>query len=275
MEIRVLKHFINMSIYDFLVSFHLSKATIKSLELNKRVFLNNEYICDFHYKLKENDMLIINFSEKQNIIPYNYRINILYEDDFVIAVNKPANILIHSDGNTYETLTNAVYNHVRKTNKEAFVYPVHRIDYETTGIVLFSKNKLALSYLSVEIEKHNVLKQYVCLCHGKFRNKEGQIKLPISKDRHSNRQIINENGKEAKSNYKVLEHKNNISKVQVEIEHGRKHQIRVHLSALNHPIVGDKVYGKSDGELKLHFKKMSFIHPYTQEKIIIECEEEF
>ena len=274
MEIKVLKHFENISIADFLLGFHLSKPTIKTLEVNGKILLNGD-VVSFDHKLLDGDKLVINFDEKQNIIPYNYSIEVLYEDEYIVVVNKPSNILIHSDGNTYETLTNAVYNYLKKKTKNAFAYPVHRIDYETTGIVVFAKNKLSLAYFSKEIEEHNILKQYVCLCHGKFKNKEGVISLPISKDRHSNKQIVNAKGKEAESIYKVINFKNNISKVLVEIKHGRRHQIRVHLSSLNHPIVGDKIYGRADGDLKLHFKKVGFVHPYTKENIVIECGEIF
>jgi 23S rRNA pseudouridine1911/1915/1917 synthase len=182
---------------------------------------------------------------------------------------------VHPDGNTSKTLMNAVHNYLSKKVENTFAYPVHRIDFDTTGIVVFAKDPLTLSFLSTEIENHNLIKKYVCLCYNRFPSLSGKIEKNISKDRHSNKQIISKNGKEAISYYKVLEN-GSVSKVEVTIIHGRTHQIRVHMQSINHPLLGDKIYGKDDGyDLKLHFKNISFFHPFKGEKIFIECEEQF
>ena len=198
-----------------------------------------------------------------------------YEDDYILIVNKPHKILVHPDGNTSKTLMNAVHNYLSKKVENTFAYPVHRIDFDTTGIVVFAKDPLTLSFLSTEIENHNLIKKYVCLCYNRFPSLSGKIEKNISKDRHSKKQIISKNGKEAISYYKVLEN-GSVSKVEVTIIHGRTHQIRVHMQSINHPLLGDKIYGKDDGyDLKLHFKNISFFHPFKGEKIFIECEEQF
>lgn len=275
MKIKILEQFNNMPAFDYLESFHVGKHIINNWFSNKQIKLNDNIILDSKMILKVNDILELDIETEVNMIPYKIKINVLYEDDNIIAVEKPQGILIHSDGNTYETLTNATYNYLSKSNKHPFVYPVHRIDYDTTGIVLFAKNPLALAYLSGEIEAHNVVKEYVCLCHNHFKEKEGMINSKIGRDRHSNKQVITNSGKTSESYYRVINN-GKISKVVVNIKHGRKHQIRVHLASINHPIVGDKLYGIEDGEtLKLHFRKMIFTDPYTRKDIEIKCEEKF
>lgn len=275
MKIKVIKYYDNMNLSAFLDSFHLGKKNINSILNSKNIKINDVIVVDSNYVLKKDDIIEINEPQKINMIPYKIHLDILYEDDFIIIVNKPKNILIHTDGNTYETLTNAVYNYLKTKKERGFAYPVHRIDYETTGIVLFAKNEMALSFLSVEIENHNVEKEYVCLVHNKFKKTKDIINKPIGRDRHSEKQVVCAGGKSAETSYMVL--KNDlISKVKVNIKHGRKHQIRVHMSHINHPIVGDSLYGKDDSEeLKLHFKKIKFIHPYTREHKEIICQEDF
>lgn len=272
-KFKVINQFINKTIYEYLLSFHLSNSFINDLFNNKKIKVNNE-IVNKEYILICTDIIAIILSLVNKIIPYNFPIDIIYEDDFIIVVNKPQNILVHTDGNTNSTLTNAVNNYLSLADANPCAYPIHRLDYETTGIVIFAKNKLSLSFLSVEIENHLLYKQYVCLCYGKFKELEGEINKPIGKNRHNNNQIVCKNGKTATSYYKVIKN-DKISKVLVNIEHGRKHQIRVHMNYIGHSIVGDKIYGNDLGGLKLHFKKVIFTHPYTREKMTIECKEAF
>ena len=270
----VQEKFNNIAIIDYFNSYHINKSIINDAINNKVLFVNGKIIKDNMFLLYSNDVIEIGI-KYEDVQPYNYNIDVIYEDEYIIAVNKPKNILVHTDGNTNQTLTNAVCSYLRQKDKMPYAYPIHRLDYETTGIVVFAKNKVVLSFLSVEIEKHNVLKKYVCLCYGKFSKKEGFINKAISSDRHSNKQIVCKNGKEALTTYKVIKN-DDISKVEVMIKHGRKHQIRVHLNSLNHPLVGDSLYGIEDGQsLKLHFKYISFTHPYTREQIIIESKEDF
>ena len=262
------------SLFDYLLSYKVNKSFVNHLLNLKKIKLNGSNIIDKNYDIIEGDIIELNI-EIEEIEPYAFDIKVIYEDSHIIIVDKPANILVHSDGNTNNTLTNAVKHYLNKKNEICNAYPIHRLDYETTGIVIFAKNKLMLSYLSVSIEKHELLKKYICLCQNPFSSKQGVINSPIAKDRHSNKQIVVKTGKEAESIYKVIKN-GKISKVEVQIKHGRKHQIRVHMASIGHPIVGDKIYGNNQKEsLKLHFWYVEFIHPYTKEKMMVKCKEKF
>ena len=226
---------------------------------------------------KDNDIIEIDESiiKENKYIPWNKKINVLYEDDDLLIVYKPINMLVHPDGNSNETLVNAVSNYYK--GKNIIFEHLHRLDFETSGMIIFSKNILAHSYMSNLWENHDVLKQYICLCHNHFSIPKGTINKKIASDRHSNKQIISQGGKDAKTIYKVLEEINNISKVNVQIEGGRRHQIRVHLSSIHHPIVGDKLYGIDDksSRMMLQFYKVGFVHPRTFEYFKFEIEQEF
>ena len=271
---EIKKDFDNRKLIDYLLEYKVNKKFLNHIINEKKVILNNLVVKSGNVFLSKGDVITISLPV-EDIQPFKYDVNILYEDEWIVAVKKPSNMLVHSDGQTTETLTNAVNYYFEKKKDICSAYPIHRLDYETTGIVVFAKNKFSLAYLSVAIEKHELQKEYVCLCEGFFSKCKGTIFAPIGKDRHSNKQIVISSGKEARSFYEVIEN-GKISKVKVVIEHGRKHQIRVHLAHIKHPIIGDKLYGnESSKSLKLHFKKVVLTHPYTKKQMEIICEEEF
>lgn len=263
-----------VTLEEFFKSFCLGKDKINSLIFGKNVLINNKKILDKKNEIKWNDEIIVKINAPI-IAPFACELDVLYEDDNILVVNKPPKMLIHPDGIKENTLLNAVYFYLQEKEKIQYAYPIHRIDYDTTGIVVFAKDPLTLSFLCAEIEKHHLVKEYVCLCHGKFDVSNGIINSKIGKNRHSKGQIITNFGKDSESSYEVI--KNGvISKVRVTIVHGRKHQIRVHMQSIGHPIVGDKIYGYEDGEnLKLHFKKIVFYHPFKNKKITIQSKEIF
>ena len=262
------------TIDEFFKMFYLGKEKINSYIYNNRVLVNGVVVNNLDSVIYENDVLEI-VEEYEPIKLSNRRVKVLYEDKNIIVVNKPRKMLVHPDGIDNSTLSNAVLHYLNNRRENIYAYPIHRIDYNTTGIVVFAKDPLTLSYLSVAVEKHQLEKEYVCLCHGVFSNLKGKIECKIGKDRHSNKQIVCESGKEAETYYEVLV-KEKYTKLKVLIIHGRKHQIRVHLSSINHPIVGDELYGMNDGEeLKLHFKRIKFTHPFKGTKMEISCEEDF
>lgn len=259
----------------YLNSFHLSRTNIYKLELSQS-------IKSAHNVIKNDDVLVegqvieITYQAKEQTIPFEGDIKILYEDEDLLIVDKPAYQLVHTDGITIDTLTNRVHHYYHQQSLSLDVFPVHRIDYETSGIVIFAKHFLAQSYFSYLFEKKDIKKYYVCLARHPFKEKSGSIKMPIGKDRHQQKQIISSSGKPCETRYQVLYEKEGLSKVEVEIIGGRKHQIRVHLASIGHPIVGDKLYGVNQHiRLMLHFKKVSFVHPRTREMFTFTCQETF
>lgn len=264
------------SLADFFNFYKLSKDNIKKLISLKGILVNDMVIDNINFSLKKNDLICIDEAliKKNKYIPYKFDLNILYEDNDIVLVYKPKNILVHPDGNSNETLVNALSYYYRNT--DVVFEHLHRLDYETDGIVLFSKNILAHSYLVSLFEDREVVKKYICLCHGNFNKTKAVIDAPISKDRHvNNKMIVYKGGKKALSEYEVL-YNSSISKLLVTIKGGRKHQIRVHLSHIKHPICGDKLYGVLDNfdSLCLTFVYIRFIHPRTLELFEFEIESE-
>jgi len=266
------------TIGEMLSFYHISKDNIKSLINNKVIKVNDIEVNNLDFDIKKDDLILIDESvvKKSKYIPWNKKLKILYEDDDIVIVYKEPFMLVHPDGNTNETLINALAYYYKDT--DVIFEHLHRLDFETTGMLVCSKNILAHSYLSYLWEERNVSKNYICLCHKHFSVREGVIDKKISSDRHNNnKQVITRNGKDAKTEYKVLDEHNNVSRVDVKIIGGRKHQIRVHLSSINHPILGDKIYGFKDDakRLMLEFYKVKFTHPRTLKEFEFECEKEF
>ena len=243
---------------EFLESNHLSKSNINKLIECKAISNSNEYLNKDSI-INIGDEIYINYSllEENEYELFDKEITVLYEDREIIAVEKPRGILIHSDGNTNETLLNAVCNYLNKQGDDSFVRCLHRIDVDTTGIVLFSKNILAYNNINYQIENLLVNKEYRALVEGEIFE-DGDVNLPIGRDRHNSRKyIVCSCGKPAYTKYQVIERKKGKTLLKVNITTGRTHQIRVHLSHIGHPIIGDSIYGKK-GKLKLHFYKIGF-----------------
>ncbi|MDX9691269.1 MAG: RluA family pseudouridine synthase [Acholeplasmataceae bacterium] len=259
----------------YLNYFHLSKSNIYKLELNKQVTSHGEVLRSDDV-LHEGQHIEIHYEPELKTMPFQGDIDILYEDDDFLIVNKPAYLLVHTDGQTIDTLTNRVQFHYQEKDIEIDAYPVHRIDFETSGMIVFAKHFLAQSYFSYLFEAQEINKYYVCVCRNPFVEKEGIIREPIGKDRHTSKQIVSPTGKDAETKFKVIKEIDGQTKVLVEIAGGRKHQIRVHMAYINHPIVGDKLYGVNDyNRMLLHFKRVEFTHPRTMERFVFESNEPF
>lgn len=260
----------NKSISSFLSAFYLGKEKIYKLELNSCLFINDKKAFTRSI-LKENDILTIIIDEEINVAPCGDDLEVVYEDEHFLFVNKPKNMLVHDDGTKQEiTLSNLVAKYYKNKRIHRMVRFSNRLDYETSGIVVFSKNEIAHAYLDALIRERKVSKKYYAVCYNYFSKKEGSINQNIARDRHnSQKMIIHKNGKEAISNFKVIKN-GKISLVDVEILTGRTHQIRVHLAYLNHPLLGDKLYGKEDNySLMLQAYLFEFKHPFTNQKLSI------
>jgi 23S rRNA pseudouridine1911/1915/1917 synthase len=259
------KQFNQVKIRDFLASFHMSKSKIYNFELHKSALVNQVY-KGLDAILKTNDNLSLDFVgfHTTPLMPYQGEIKVIYEDEDILILNKQPFVLVHTDGNSIDTLTNRIAYHY-ETNYP--ILPVHRIDYETSGLLVFAKHPLSHAFLSRLFENREVEKTYLAYVNGIVEKDCGWIKEPIGKDRHKNRQRVTKDGQDAQTYYKVIKRLKNETLLEINIIGGRKHQIRVHLAYINHPVIGDGLYGikRHEGQgLKLHFKHIKFMHPRSR-----------
>ena len=276
----------------------LSRTRIKNLILQKNLKLNNSIITSPSQKVLSGDKinLIIPEPKKASLKPYKFKIDIKYEDEDLLVLNKPANIIIHPGAGNYDnTIVNALVDHCGKSlsNIGGELRPgiVHRIDKDTSGLVVVAKNNYAHENLSGQFSKHSIERIYELLIWGKLRPQTGRIETLITRS-SKNRQLMEvgvTRGKKAITNYKTLElFENNkmptLSFVECKLETGRTHQIRVHMSYKGNCILGDKKYKKKFKKFKnidqnleklilnlnrqfLHAKILGFIHPKSGKKL--------
>lgn len=254
--------------------FGISERLLLRLKNTKNILLNGEptYISN---PVSSGDTIkvIIDFVEdNSNIVPTKMDLDIIYEDDCYIVVNKPPHMAIHPSMLHYESsLSNGVRFYFDSINLKKKIRPVNRLDKDTSGLVVFAKNEYIQECLVSQMKSKDMKKTYIAICDGIFKEKNGTINLPIARKPGSIiERCIDSSGDTAITHYKVLDEKNNISVVQCILETGRTHQIRVHLSAAGHPIIGDTLYGQassiSDRQL-LHAYKLEFMHPITKNKV--------
>lgn len=239
----------NESINSFLERMHLSKKKIYDLKLNKKITGNLDEI--------KNEVIEINLDEEINYKPKEGKLDIVYEDENYLVINKPRGIIVHDESNS---IANIVAYYFIKNNIKAMVRYPSRLDKDTTGVLIFPKNMIIASYLDFLFASDLVDKEYIALAHNKFNEPSGKITYSISTDRHNNNKMVTTiNGKKCKTLYKVL-YNGDISYLSLRIKTGRTHQIRVHLSKIGHPVLGDKIYGDGIGKLMLHCKKIEFMN---------------
>lgn len=277
-ELVIGKLYEGFTIKEVLKSFYVGKAKIEEIRKSKQIFINS-YPVNLEYNVKENDILSIGFSEKINCIPINKSIEILYEDEQIIIVNKPSRLLIHPDGSNKECLVNYIANYYLSKGINREIRYIHRIDFETSGIVVFAKDFLTFSLLNHQVETHEIVREYLALVTGVLKKDKDTINLPIGRDRHvSNKYRVSVGSKGAKesiTHYEVVESFKNYSLIKCRLETGRTHQIRVHLSYLKHPLLGDTLYGGSKkyiDRVALHSYHVSLDNPIDGKHIDITCE---
>jgi 23S rRNA pseudouridine1911/1915/1917 synthase len=256
---------------------NVPKLLLHQLRMNKGVKLNGH---PKHWKTEVNKddrlQLHIFIKEDYGVIPEFLPIDVLYEDDHLIIVNKPAGMDTHpnEEGQT-GTLANALAFHWQMQGIMAKVRHIHRLDRDTTGTVIFAKHALSAAILDRMLEQRLIKRTYLALVHGILKKKEGVINAPIGRDRrHPTRRRVSPNGKRAVTHYTVLEVFSTppMTLVEIELETGRTHQIRVHMSYIGHPLVGDVLYGgKTDlfQRQALHAARITLPHPITGEEISI------
>ena len=241
----------------------------------------NHIIVKVNYRLKTGDVIEIDIPDAvpTEIVPENIPLDILYEDEDLLIVNKPKGMVVHAAvGHFTGTLVNAIMYHCQGNlsgiNGEIRPGIVHRIDKDTTGSLIICKNDEAHRNIAEQIKEHSVTRRYVGVVAGTFSEESGTVEGAIG--RHPNdrkRMTINEkNGKPAVTHYRVLQTLKGASFMEFELETGRTHQIRVHMASISHPLLGDTVYGNSKNPYKLqgqalHARTIGFIHPTTGEYI--------
>ena len=254
-----------------------SRSFIQGLIDDKKVMANGKVIKS-NYKLKNNDEITVEMPDpiELNVEPEEMDLDIIYEDEDVIIVNKAKGVVVHpAPGNYTGTLVNGILHHCSDLSGiNGIIRPgiVHRIDKDTSGILVIAKNDEAHNKLAVQFKDHSIKREYYALVEGKFSSTTGTINKPLGRDKKDRiKMAINEDGKRAVTHYEVLEqYDKGISLVKCTLETGRTHQIRVLMASIGHPLVGDLVYGYKrqkfnvEGQV-LHAKTLGFIHPRTNE----------
>ena len=272
-NIEITDKFSLLTIKEFLKENNVGRGKIEYIRVNK-LSLVNDVFMPLETKLQKGDKLSFIIDENIDFVAENKDIDVVYEDEYVLIVNKPINMIIHPDDKSKGgTLVNLVASYYKKNNIKRKIRYIHRIDKETTGIVLFAKDFLSEAILLKQINNHQIKKYYLALIEGHLKQNKGQIKANIGEDRHiNNKMCVSKSGKEALTNYKEIKRFKDYSLVEFELITGRTHQIRVHSSYLNHPLLGDPLYGGNYqyiNRVALHSFKMVFIHPITNKEISI------
>ena len=263
-----------------------SRTYIISLINDGYVSVNEKIVIKPSYKTKLGDKIELIEKEEEvvDVLPENIPLNILYEDDDILIVDKEKGMVVHpSNGHLSGTLVNAIMYHCKDklSSINGIIRPgiVHRIDKDTSGILCICKNDVAHRNIARQFECHTNVRKYLTIVKGILNEDFGTINKPIGRDKRNRlRMAVNDNGKVAITNFRVLKRYNNYTFVECDLKTGRTHQIRVHMKDIGHPILGDLVYGKLDKNFKnldgqvLHAYYLELNHPRTNERLIFKSE---
>lgn len=252
----------------------LSRTTIQKLILDGHVLVNG-VSTKSSYKVKANDMIEITEMELGDweVVPKKMDIDIVYEDDDVLVINKPSGLVVHpAPGHYQDTLVNGLMyhiSHLSDVNGEFRPGIIHRIDKDTSGLLMVAKTNKAHMILAEELKNKETKREYIALVEGVIKNKTGKINAPIGRDRNNRlKMAVLGSGKPAVTYFEVLEMFENATLIKCILETGRTHQIRVHMAYIEHPLVGDFIYGNADNSdfgQYLHAKTLGFTHPTTKQ----------
>ena len=265
---------------------NFSRAKIQKL-IDEELILVNDKVIKSSYKVSNGDVILITDKEEDmSVKPEKMDIDIVYEDNDVMVINKKSGVVVHpAPGNYSGTLVNGLMylsKDLSHVNGEFRPGIVHRIDKDTSGLLIVAKNDKAHRILAEELKEKKIKRKYIALVSGVINHDVGEIDAPIGRDPSDRKKmcVTSTNSKDAITHFRVLERYKNASLIECELETGRTHQIRVHMKYIDHPVINDPVYGKSNhgefGQL-LHAKEITFTHPTTKEIMTFSCEvpEEF
>lgn len=253
-----------------------SRSFIQGLIDNDNIKVNDKLIKS-NYKLKLNDIIEVNLPEplELEVKAEDIKLDIVYEDHDVIVVNKPQGMVVHpAPGNYTGTLVNALLYHCKDLSGiNGVIRPgiVHRIDKDTSGILVVAKNDNSHNFLAAQLKDHSMKREYYALVEGRVKNDIGTINEKLGRDPKDRiKMAVVKDGRDAITHYEVLKNYDYTTLVKCNLETGRTHQIRVHMAHIGHPLVGDPVYGYKKSKFKLmgqmlHAKTLGFIHPTTKE----------
>ncbi|MGN0950658.1 MAG: RluA family pseudouridine synthase [Mitsuokella sp.] len=251
-----------------------SEKLWKRIKWNGRILVNGREHHDARLRVKTGDRVELIWQEKTNVIPVQLPLDILYEDDMLLVVNKPANMLIHPTyGSSRDTLVHAVAGYLARKGEQAGVHPLYRLDRDTTGVVVIAKSAKVQYEMT---RRHDQLsREYLAIIEGHLANKKGRLTEPIGPDpAHKNCWMVRRDGRSAVTEYEVVKEGPNCSLLKIHLLTGRTHQIRVHFSSIGHPLIGDRLYGRTCQLLArqaLHAQCISFAHPHDGRKIICQA----
>ena len=257
--------------------FDVSRSKAQKLNADNLVLVNKEHKNN-SYIVEEND--IVELIENKEYIPSKFKsenipLDIVYEDKDLVIINKPSGMVVHPASGNYEnTLVNALiyrYN-LDDTNVRSGI--AHRIDKDTSGLVIVAKNDKTLELLTDMFKNKEIKKTYVAIVDGVINNKSATINAPITRDvKDRKKMMVGKDGKNSITHFYVIKTFKNNTYISLNLETGRTHQIRVHMAYIGHPVTNDKVYGKENTSFGqyLHASKLEFIHPITKKEIIVEA----
>lgn len=251
----------------------LSTTMMRKLKKNSGVHLNNSPIY-LKQRVQKGDLLSFNIELQSNttIHPQPIPLNIIHEDQHLLILKKPPNMLVHPlKHEPYNTLANAVIYYYNQNNIEGTFHPISRLDRNTSGLVVIAKNPYASNLLCKQLHTADFQREYAAVVHGQIKQRQAIIALPIARCEDSAvKHRVHQSGRRAVTHYSVVSSLHNKALVQIRLETGRTHQIRVHMSHIGHPLVGDDLYGgRSEGinRQALHCCRVSLTHPVTGSKL--------
>lgn len=273
------KEYDEKKIREFLKeSLQMSTRFVRKAAIDKRILVDGQKV-KLDYVLKEGQTIeiILDKKETQDILPEKMDLEVVYEDDNILVVNKPPFMVVHpTKSHPTGTLANGVIGYFREKGDDSIVRLVSRLDMNTSGLIIIAKNQFSHMALSRDMKEDTFKKIYLAIVHGHMAEESGTIDLPIYRPTEDAiKRIVDERGQESITHYKVLETYDDAQLLMLELETGRTHQIRIHLSHLGCPIFGDTLYGTEDeefiGRQALHAHKLEIPHPKDGKVIGFQC----